>query len=103
MAHVRHSKGSDYIGDQNAIEYMCKNGPESVIELEKWVFHSLVLIMVPSTNVHSVVSQKSLVVSRRRAQQLQQTVQVTLFFIRFTNKTSNIRQLSFLNGTLWIL
>ncbi|PAR39199.1 succinate dehydrogenase flavoprotein subunit [Vibrio metoecus] len=28
-------KGSDYIGDQNAIEYMCKNGPESVIELEK--------------------------------------------------------------------
>lgn len=28
-------KGSDYIGDQNAIEYMCKQGPESVIELEK--------------------------------------------------------------------
>ncbi len=28
-------KGSDYIGDQNAIEYMCKTGPESVIELEK--------------------------------------------------------------------
>ena len=28
-------KGSDYIGDQDAIEYMCKNGPESVIELER--------------------------------------------------------------------
>ncbi|MBF8999528.1 MULTISPECIES: succinate dehydrogenase flavoprotein subunit [Vibrio] len=28
-------KGSDYIGDQDAIEYMCKHGPESVIELEK--------------------------------------------------------------------
>ena len=28
-------KGSDYIGDQDAIEYMCKNGPKSVIELEK--------------------------------------------------------------------
>jgi len=28
-------KGSDYIGDQNAIEYMCETGPESVIELEK--------------------------------------------------------------------
>ena len=28
-------KGSDYIGDQDAIEYMCKTGPESVIELEK--------------------------------------------------------------------
>src|SRR5690554_221692 len=28
-------KGSDYIGDQDAIEYMCKNGPEAVLELEK--------------------------------------------------------------------
>ncbi|PCS22796.1 succinate dehydrogenase flavoprotein subunit [Candidatus Enterovibrio escicola] len=28
-------KGSDYIGDQNAIEYMCKNGSKSVIELER--------------------------------------------------------------------
>jgi succinate dehydrogenase / fumarate reductase flavoprotein subunit len=28
-------KGSDFIGDQDAIEYMCKTGPESVIELEK--------------------------------------------------------------------
>ncbi len=28
-------KGSDYIGDQDAIEYMCHQGPQSVIELEK--------------------------------------------------------------------
>ncbi len=28
-------KGSDYIGDQDAIEYMCKTGPETIIELEK--------------------------------------------------------------------
>uniref|UniRef100_A0A1A9UKB7 Succinate--CoA ligase [ADP/GDP-forming] subunit alpha, mitochondrial n=1 Tax=Glossina austeni TaxID=7395 RepID=A0A1A9UKB7_GLOAU len=28
-------KGSDYIGDQNAIEYMCKSGPKSILELEK--------------------------------------------------------------------
>lgn len=27
-------KGSDYIGDQDAIEYMCKTGPEAVYELE---------------------------------------------------------------------
>ncbi|MCU4676826.1 succinate dehydrogenase flavoprotein subunit [Catenovulum sp. 2E275] len=27
-------KGSDYIGDQNAIEYMCKTGPQAIIELE---------------------------------------------------------------------
>lgn len=27
-------KGSDYIGDQDSIEYMCKTGPEAVFELE---------------------------------------------------------------------
>jgi succinate dehydrogenase / fumarate reductase flavoprotein subunit len=27
-------KGSDYIGDQDCIEYMCKTGPEAVFELE---------------------------------------------------------------------
>lgn len=27
-------KGADYIGDQDAIEYMCKEGPEAVYELE---------------------------------------------------------------------
>ncbi len=27
-------KGSDYLGDQDAIEYLCKNGPEVVYELE---------------------------------------------------------------------
>ena len=27
-------KGSDYIGDQDAIEYMCSVGPEAVFELE---------------------------------------------------------------------
>ena len=26
-------KGSDYIGDQDAIEYMCKTGPEAILEL----------------------------------------------------------------------
>ncbi|PAJ73640.1 succinate dehydrogenase flavoprotein subunit [Pseudoalteromonas sp. NBT06-2] len=28
-------KGSDFIGDQDAIEYMCKTGPEAIIELDK--------------------------------------------------------------------
>ncbi|MDQ7049770.1 MAG: succinate dehydrogenase flavoprotein subunit [Enterobacterales bacterium] len=27
-------KGSDYIGDQDAIEYMCQQGPEAVVELD---------------------------------------------------------------------
>ncbi len=29
-------KGSDWLGDQDAIEYLCSNAPESVIELEKY-------------------------------------------------------------------
>jgi len=27
-------KGSDYIGDQDAIEYMCQQGPDAVVELD---------------------------------------------------------------------
>lgn len=29
-------KGSDWLGDQDAIEYMCKNAPESILELEHY-------------------------------------------------------------------
>src|SRR6266851_4627483 len=29
-------KGSDWLGDQDAIEYMCRNAPEAVYELEHW-------------------------------------------------------------------
>ncbi len=29
-------KGSDYLGDQNAIEYMCREAPRAIIELEHW-------------------------------------------------------------------
>ena len=27
-------KGSDYIGNQDAIDYMCKTGPEAILEME---------------------------------------------------------------------
>ena len=29
-------KGSDYLGDQDAVEYMCREAPEAVYELERW-------------------------------------------------------------------
>jgi succinate dehydrogenase / fumarate reductase flavoprotein subunit len=29
-------KGSDWLGDQNAIEYLCKNAPQAIIELEHY-------------------------------------------------------------------
>ena len=34
MAYVRYLVGSDFLGDQDAIEYMCQHAPASVIELE---------------------------------------------------------------------
>jgi succinate dehydrogenase / fumarate reductase flavoprotein subunit len=29
-------KGSDWLGDQDAIEYLCRNAPDAVVELEHW-------------------------------------------------------------------
>lgn len=29
-------KGSDWLGDQDAIHYMCKEAPEAVLELESY-------------------------------------------------------------------
>ncbi len=30
------SRASDWLGDQDAIEYLCRNAPEAVYELEHW-------------------------------------------------------------------
>src|ERR1700674_2813123 len=29
-------KGADWLGDQDAIEYLCRNAPEAVYELDHW-------------------------------------------------------------------
>ncbi len=79
-------KGSDYIGDQNAIEYMCKNGPESVIELERM---GLPFSRFENGTIYQrplAVSQKSSVVNKLLVRQQQQTVLVMLYCTRFTNK-----------------
>jgi succinate dehydrogenase/fumarate reductase flavoprotein subunit len=34
VAHVRHGERFDYLGDQDAIEFMCRTAPEVVRELE---------------------------------------------------------------------
>ena len=53
-------KGSDYIGDQDAIEYMCSVGPQAVFELDHM---GLTVSPVPkkavSTSVRSVASRKT--------------------------------------------
>lgn len=95
-------KGSDYIGDQNAIEYMCKNGPESVIELERM---GLPFSRFENGTIYQrplAVSQKSSVVNKLLVRQQQQTVLVMLYCTRFTNKTLNIKPPFSRNGMHWI-
>ena len=36
LAHVRHRQGSDWLGDQDAIEYMCREAIPAIIELEHY-------------------------------------------------------------------
>ena len=47
-------KGSDWLGDQDAIQYMCKNAPETVIELEQMGMPFSKQMKVRYTNVLSV-------------------------------------------------
>ena len=35
-------KGSDWLGDQDAISYMCEEAPKAVIEVYEWDFKSSV-------------------------------------------------------------
>ena len=36
MAYDDTVKGSDWLGDQDAIEYLCKEAPRAVVELERY-------------------------------------------------------------------
>ena len=38
-------KGSDWLGDQDAIEYLCKEAPRAVVELRDTEFHLVELKM----------------------------------------------------------
>ena len=72
-------KGSDYIGDQDAIEYMCsERACKRCSNLNTWVCHSPELTAVVFTNAPSAVSQRILVrVVRRREHVLPLTVRAT--------------------------
>src|SRR5471032_3330610 len=71
-------KGSDYIGDQDAIEYMCQEGPAAVFELDHMVCRSRVPSKVVSTSVHSAASRRITVkAARLPVRVLRPTVPVT--------------------------
>ncbi|SUG56765.1 succinate dehydrogenase flavoprotein subunit [Salmonella enterica subsp. diarizonae] len=79
-------KGSDYIGDQDAIEYMCKTGPEAILELEHMGYRSPVLMMDVSISARSAASRKTLAASRRHVPRRRLTVPVTPCYIRSISK-----------------
>lgn len=49
-------KGSDYLGDQDAIEFFCSRCPEGVLEMDHMGAHSLVQSKIKLLNVTSVVN-----------------------------------------------
>ncbi|STU63241.1 succinate dehydrogenase flavoprotein subunit [Klebsiella pneumoniae subsp. ozaenae] len=70
-------KGSDYIGDQDAIEYMCKTGPEAILELEHMDCRSLVLTMAVFISARLAASRRTSAANRRRVPRRRLTVPVT--------------------------
>ncbi|SUC19585.1 succinate dehydrogenase flavoprotein subunit [Proteus mirabilis] len=79
-------KGSDYIGDQDAIEYMCKTGPEAILELEHM---GLPFSRLDDGRIYQrplVVSRKILVVNKLPVLLPLLTVQVMHYYILCINK-----------------
>jgi succinate dehydrogenase / fumarate reductase flavoprotein subunit len=70
-------KGSDYIGDQDAIEYMCKTGPEAILELDHMGLPFSRLDDGPFISVRSAASRKTSAASRRHVPRRRLTVPVT--------------------------
>jgi succinate dehydrogenase / fumarate reductase flavoprotein subunit len=58
-------KGSDYIGDQDAIEYMCQEGPAAVFELDHMGLPFSRTEPAVSTSVRSAVSPRTTVRAAR--------------------------------------
>ena len=83
-------KGSDYIGDQDAIEYMCSVGPEAIFELEHtWGCRSREQKRVVFTNAPLVDSQRiSVRAGRQRERVRRLTVPVMRCCTRFIRTTS---------------
>jgi succinate dehydrogenase/fumarate reductase flavoprotein subunit len=91
-------KGSDYIGDQDAIEYMCKTGPEAIIEMEIWVYLSHDLKMVKFIKDLLVVSHRTLVESRVLVLLQRLIEQVMRYFTCSISKTSKIKRKFLVSG-----
>lgn len=96
-------KGSDYIGDQDAIEYMCETGPEAVFELEHM---GLPFSRTDEGRIYQrpFGGQSKNFGEGGQAEEpvLQQIELATLFSILYTRTMLKMRQSSSMNGMQWI-
>ncbi len=91
-------KGSDYIGDQDAIEYMCSEGPKAVYELEH--------MGLPFSRFENgrIYNLKILEKVDRQLELVQQQIEQVMHFFILSTKTMLKREQTFLmNGLLLIL
>jgi succinate dehydrogenase/fumarate reductase flavoprotein subunit len=95
-------KGSDWLGDQDAIEFMCREAPEVVYELEHFGMpFDRNADSAPSTSVRSVATPPTTVKSPCNVPALPLTVPVTPCCTLCISKTSRPAPSSSLNGWRW--
>jgi len=90
-------KGSDWLGDQDAIEYMCRAAPRVVYELEHF---GVPFSRLDNGKIYSVPlagRAATSAVSRRRVPVPLRTAPVMPFCTRFTSRTSAPRRISSTN------
>jgi succinate dehydrogenase/fumarate reductase flavoprotein subunit len=93
-------KGSDYLGDQDAIEFMCRNAASAVYELEHMglPFSRLERMRARFTNARSAASHRTTGVSRPSALVRRLIAPVTRCCIRCINATLPRARSSLMNS-----
>ena len=91
-------KGSDWLGDQDAIEFMCREAPNVVYELEHFGMPLIAMLMVRFTSVLLVVTLQTMARKRFNALVLQLTGLGMPCFIPCTNAMCALRRISLSNG-----
>ena len=94
--------GSDFLGDQDAIEYMCSQAPDTVIELENMGMPLAEIRVVRYTSVLLVGRPSSMVVIWFTELVALQIGQGTQCFIPCISKISPPRQCFWTSGT-WLI
>lgn len=91
-------KGSDYLGDQDCIEYLCKTGPEVVYELEHMGLPFSAHPMAKFISAHLVDNPKILGVNRHRERVLLQIEQGMRYCTHFIKRIFKQRHIFLTNG-----